>query len=204
LTATFVRQLIHLRSGAIRNVLLTSTFQLLLVIVNPTSLTFSAYTTNGSQVTVDNRPKYINAPDCTSKTVVDVVLTRSDGLVCTRPATVVAANSSGCTIKTTNFTSPSYLSVYYLDDTIYLADKASGIHKSVDGGLTWNNIFLPPENSSWQCQQVIRVTVLDSDNCNTALDKHENLWIVDGFEQVLSQPLIYIVNWQLGFGNNST
>ena len=59
----------------------------------------------------------------------------------------------------TQTTEPHFFSVS--NDTIYLADSATGVYQSKDDGVNWHVVFKSTEE--WQCLQVIKVTYSDND-----------------------------------------
>ena len=94
---------------------------------------------------------------------------------------VVIMLNTGNAIAKTQMAYPQYLSASD-DDLIYLADWITGVHRSTDGGRTWNFVFKSPDR--WHCWQVIKVTTDSGDffwtmEWNGYSDKHLRTYSVN-------------------------
>lgn len=84
--------------------------------------------------------------------VKDAAWTTDGRIVCTTNDTnaVVVMTDTGDVIKESQMTSPWCVSVSR-EGVIYLADYSTGAYQSLDGGLTWQHLFKPPDGwALWQ------------------------------------------------------
>ena len=81
---------------------------------------------------------------------------------------IMVISEVGKIIKRSNMAEPLGLSVSS-DGIIYLADSTTGIHQSVDDGISWKFVMKP--NSVFGCKLVLKVTTENSDDIWILEDK---------------------------------
>ena len=86
---------------------------------------------------------------------------------------VVMSESDGVITTHTQIPEPQCLSVSN-DNTIYLADRNTGVYQSTDDGISWKLVF--KSTDGWHCWQVIKVTNNYRDDFWTLEESDDNCY----------------------------